>query len=160
MACIAVVKKASRALAITTGILATALLGVAPGTAYAQQHGGRPTASTSPQESASAVTWLESLLHGNAASPPEEVRPVRTVVASLHAPGEPVSLTGHIRARTEESLAFRIDGRVIARRVDVGQSVKPGDLVAEIDPLPQQDALRAAQAELAAAEAALPRGRQ
>ena len=31
-----------------------------------------------------------------------------------------MSLTGHIRARTEESLAFRIDGRMIARKVDVG----------------------------------------
>ena len=49
-----------------------------------------------------------------------EVRPVRTVVATARAEGEPVSLTGHIRARTEESLAFRIDGRVIMRRVDVG----------------------------------------
>ena len=57
-----------------------------------------------------------------------------------------MSLTGHIRARTEESLAFRIDGRVIARRVDVGAVVKPGDLVAELDPQPKQDALRAAQA--------------
>ena len=66
-----------------------------------------------------------------------------------------MSLTGHIRARTEESLAFRIDGRVIARRVDVGQIVKPGDLVAELDPQPQQDALRAAQAQHAAAQASL-----
>ena len=53
-----------------------------------------------------------------------DVRPVRTVVAATRAEGEPVSLTGHIRARTEESLAFRIDGRMIARRVDVGQVVK------------------------------------
>ena len=84
-----------------------------------------------------------------------EVRPVRTVVATARAEGEPVSLTGHIRARTEESLAFRIDGRVIARRVDVGQVVKPGELVAELDPQPQQDALRAAQASISAAQASL-----
>ena len=66
-----------------------------------------------------------------------------------------MSLTGHIRARTEESLAFRIDGRMIARRVDVGAVVKPGDLVAELDPQPKQDALRSAQASLAAAQATL-----
>ena len=66
-----------------------------------------------------------------------------------------MSLTGHIRARTEESLAFRIDGRMIARRVDVGAVVKPGDLVAELDPQPKQDALRSAQAALAAAQATL-----
>ncbi len=109
-------------------------------------------------KSAAALAWLGLTLFGfgtgSVPSPPE-IRPVRTVVATPHAAGEPVSLTGHIRARTEESLAFRIDGRVIARRVDVGQVVKPGDLVAELDPLPQQDGLRAAQAEHAAAEAAL-----
>src|SRR5690242_11188477 len=53
--------------------------------------------------------------------PSPEARPVRTMVATVPANGEPVSLTGHIRARTEQSLAFRIDGRLIARRVDVGQ---------------------------------------
>ena len=87
------------------------------------------------------------------ASLPPDIRPVRIVVATLHAEGEPVSLTGHIRARTEESLAFRIDGKMIARRVDVGQVVKPGDVVAEVDPQPQQDALRAAQARHVAAQA-------
>jgi len=87
------------------------------------------------------------------ASLPQDIRPVRIVVATLHAEGEPVSLTGHIRARTEESLAFRIDGKVIARRVDVGQVVKPGDVVAEVDPQPQQDALRVAQANNRAAQA-------
>jgi len=64
------------------------------------------------------------------------------------------SHTGHIRARTEENLAFRIDGRMITRLVDVGQRVQPGDPIAQLDPQPQRDALRAAQAKLAAAEAA------
>jgi len=89
------------------------------------------------------------------ASAPAEVRPVRTTVAAVQAQGESVSLTGHIRARTEENLAFRIDGRMIARRVDVGAVVKLGDPIAELDPLPQQDALRAAQAKLTAAQATL-----
>jgi membrane fusion protein, multidrug efflux system len=86
---------------------------------------------------------------------PAEIRPVRTVIAVARAEGEPVSVTGHIRARTEESLAFRVDGRVIARRVDVGQEVRKNDLVAELDPQPLRDALRTAQAAQAAAEAAL-----
>ena len=105
-----------------------------------------------------ALIWLSlALLTAGGASPPPspEVRPVRTIVATRSTEGEPVSLTGHIRARTEESLAFRIDGRVIARRVDVGQVVKPGDVVAELDPQPQQDALRAAQAKNVAAQADL-----
>jgi membrane fusion protein, multidrug efflux system len=88
-------------------------------------------------------------------APTAEIRPVRTVTAVAHAAGEPVSVTGQIRARTEESLAFRIDGRMIARRVDVGQEVRTNDPVAELDPQPLRDALRAAQATLTAAEAAL-----
>ena len=106
-----------------------------------------------------AFAWLGFTLFGigggSAPPPSPDIRPVRTIVATLHAEGEPVSLTGHIRARTEESLAFRINGKVIAREVGVGQVIKPGDLVAEVDPQPQQDSLRAAQAEHDAAKAAL-----
>jgi RND family efflux transporter MFP subunit len=87
--------------------------------------------------------------------PAAEIRPVRTVTAVAGSEGELVSLTGHIRAQKEESLAFRIDGRMIKRHVEVGQVVRPNDLVAELDSLPQRDALNAAQAKIAAAEASL-----
>jgi RND family efflux transporter MFP subunit len=87
--------------------------------------------------------------------PAAEIRPVRTVTAVAGSDGEPVSLTGHIRARTEQELAFRIDGRMISRRVGVGTVVRPNDLVAELDPQPMHDALREAQAKLAAAQASV-----
>jgi membrane fusion protein, multidrug efflux system len=103
------------------------------------------------------VPLLAVALLGACDKPPPaaEIRPVRTVAAVAGSDGEPVSLTGHIRARTEESLAFRIDGRMIRRHVEVGQVVKPNDLIAELDPAPQLDALHQAQAKLAAAEATL-----
>jgi RND family efflux transporter MFP subunit len=87
--------------------------------------------------------------------PTAEIRPVRTVVATPQTAGEAVTLTGHIRARTEENLAFRIDGRMLARRVNVGQELRPGDPVADLDTKPQQDGVRTAQAALAAAQASL-----
>ena len=65
------------------------------------------------------------------APPAAEIRPVRTVTATPHSEGELVRVTGQIRARTEESLAFRVDGRMIARRVNVGQLVRTNDLVAD-----------------------------
>ena len=106
--------------------------------------------------SAVALLSLTLLVVGGASPPPApDIRPVRTTVANPHAEGESVSLTGHIRARTEESLAFRIDGRMIARRVDVGAIIRPGDVVAELDPQPKQDALSSTQATLAAAVASL-----
>ncbi|MGO9483910.1 MAG: efflux RND transporter periplasmic adaptor subunit [Rhodomicrobium sp.] len=89
------------------------------------------------------------------APPAPEIRPVRSIVADPRSEGELISVTGHIRARTEKSLAFRIDGRMIARKVDVGDVLRVDDLVAELDPQPQRDALRAAQAKLAASQAVL-----
>ena len=75
------------------------------------------------------------------APPPPEARPVRTVTVERRAGGAPVSLTGQIRAQDEVSLAFRIDGRMLERRVNVGDRVKAGQLVARLDPLIQQNAL-------------------
>ena len=92
--------------------------------------------------------------------PAAEIRPVRTVTAVAGSDGEPVSLTGHIRARTEQSVAFRIDGRMITRQVDVGQVVRPNDLIAELDPQPKLDALHEAQAKLAASGGSSPRSQQ
>jgi RND family efflux transporter MFP subunit len=92
---------------------------------------------------------------GEQQPPAAEIRPVRTVTATPHSEGELVRVTGQIRARTEENLAFRVDGRVIARRVNVGQVVRTNDLVAELDPQPLRDALRTAKAKLAQAQAVL-----
>jgi RND family efflux transporter MFP subunit len=89
------------------------------------------------------------------APPAAEIRPVRTVTATPSSEGELVRVTGQIRARTEESLAFRVDGRMMARQVHVGQAVQANDLVAELDPQPLRDALRTSQAKLAQAEAVL-----
>src|SRR5262245_9718704 len=107
--------------------------------------------------SAAVFAWLGLALLGGCDKPQPvaEIRPVRTVTAVAGSDGELVSLTGHIRAQKEQSLAFRIDGRMIKRHVDVGQVVRPNDLIAELDPLPQRDALHQAEAKLAAAEATL-----
>src|SRR5262249_2078185 len=107
--------------------------------------------------SAAVFAWLGLALLAacDKPEPATEIRPVRTVTAIAGSDGEPVSLTGHIRAQKEQSLAFRIDGRMIKRHVEVGQLVRPNDLIAELDPVPQRDALHQAQAKLAAAEATL-----
>ena len=66
-------------------------------------------------------------------------RPRRGPAGTRHAVeqqagGETISLTGTVQAQTEINLSFRIDGRVIERRVDVGDSVEPGQLIALLDP--------------------------
>lgn len=93
------------------------------------------------------------------APPVSEARPVRAVVIERSAEGETVSLTGQVRAKDEVSLAFRIDGRVIERPVNVGDVLKPGQLVARLDPRDEENAVRSAEAKLAALEAVLTQAR-
>jgi RND family efflux transporter MFP subunit len=88
-----------------------------------------------------------------------QVRPVRTITIERGAEGEIVSLTGQVRAKDQAGLAFRLDGRMIERAVNVGDVVRASQVVARLDPLIQQNALRSAQANLAAAEAQLTEAR-
>jgi RND family efflux transporter MFP subunit len=94
--------------------------------------------------------------------PPQPVagaRPVRTVTVEHEAEGEIFSLTGQIRAKDQVNLAFRLDGKMIDRRVNVGDVVSAGEVVARLDPQNQENALRSAQADLASAEAVLSEAR-
>jgi multidrug efflux pump subunit AcrA (membrane-fusion protein) len=68
-------------------------------------------------------------------------------------------LTGQIRAKDEVSLAFRLDGRMIKRPVNLGDILKPGQLVAQLDPQDELNALHSAQANLMSAEAVLTEAR-
>lgn len=85
------------------------------------------------------------------APPVPEIRPVRVVTVERQADGSAVSLTGTVQAQTEVNLAFRIDGRMIERLVNIGDTLKAGDVIARLDPQNEQNALRAARAAVAAA---------
>jgi len=64
-------------------------------------------------------------------------------------------LTGEVRARHEVDLAFRVGGKILRRQVDSGQEIRPGQLLAELDPADLRLAASAAAAQLAAAESDL-----
>ena len=87
--------------------------------------------------------------------PAPEIRPVRAITIESRAAGGTVALTGTVQAQTEINQAFRIDGRLIERTVDVGDSVKPGQLIARLDPQNEESGLQAARAQLSAARAQL-----
>jgi RND family efflux transporter MFP subunit len=93
------------------------------------------------------------------APPTSQARPVRAVTVERVAGGETVSLTGHIRAKDQVNLAFRLDGRMIERPVNVGDVLKAGQVVARLDPQIQQNGLDTAQANLASVEAVLTQAR-
>lgn len=88
-----------------------------------------------------------------------QVRPVRTITVEKRQAGTPVTLTGRIEADDEVTLAFRISGRIIESDVKLGDQVKPGQLVARLESQNEQNALRSAQANLAAAQGQLTQAR-
>jgi RND family efflux transporter MFP subunit len=89
------------------------------------------------------------------APPTPQARPVRTVTVGRVAEGETVSLTGHVRAKNQVGLAFRLDGRMIERPVHVGDVLTAGQVVAKLDPQIQQNTLRSAQGDLSSLQAQL-----
>ncbi|HXZ16860.1 MAG TPA: efflux RND transporter periplasmic adaptor subunit [Roseiarcus sp.] len=82
-------------------------------------------------------------------------RPVRTVIAEKSELGQSIVLTGQILAEKETALAFRIGGRILERSADVGDRVKPDQVLAKLDPQNELNALRSARAALSAAEGRL-----
>ncbi len=89
------------------------------------------------------------------AAPEPGIRPVRAITVERNAEGEPVSLTGQVRAQDQVSFSFRLDGRLVERRINVGDAVQPGQVIGRLDPQIQQNSLRQAQAALSAAQAQL-----
>ena len=87
--------------------------------------------------------------------PPPVVRPVRSVVVEKRQVGDPKVVSGHLRARNEVNLAFRIAGRIIERKVGVGDKVEAGQTVALLDAEVERNARNSAQADVAAARASL-----
>ncbi|RAI60218.1 efflux RND transporter periplasmic adaptor subunit [Roseicella frigidaeris] len=86
---------------------------------------------------------------------PEAERPRPVQVAEVHlAPAtEAHAFTGVVRARHEADIAFRAGGRITARLVEVGQKVVAGQPLARIEEADLSLAMRAAEADLSAAEA-------
>jgi RND family efflux transporter MFP subunit len=93
---------------------------------------------------------------GQAPEPPApEIRPVRVVSVEKSGRGDVVSLTGTVQAQTDVNLAFRIDGRMVERLVNVGDAVKAGQVVARLNPDTERSALQGARADLVAAQGQL-----
>ena len=67
----------------------------------------------------------------------------------------PVTLTGRIEAEDEVALAFRISGRLLDNDRMLADRLEPGQVVARLESQNERNALRAAQANLAAAEGQL-----
>jgi RND family efflux transporter MFP subunit len=102
---------------------------------------------------ACSAVLLASACRAPEEPPPPEIRPVRVLKIEQRAAADTSALTGTVEARTEVNQSFRIDGRLVERYVDVGDLVRPGQLIARLDPQNEESALQGAQAQLSAARA-------
>lgn len=79
----------------------------------------------------------------------DPVRAVRVVTVAAQSTGGTQEFAAEIRPRIESRLGFRVGGKMLRRLVNVGDTVAPGQLLAELDPQDLrlgQDAARAATA--------------
>ncbi len=88
-----------------------------------------------------------------------ELRPVRSVLVQETAAGETFAVSGTVESQIEVDLAFRIGGRLVERPVQLGDTVEAGQLIGRLDATDEQNALRSAEASLAAAAGQLAEAR-
>lgn len=81
----------------------------------------------------------------------DALRPVRTVELRYDTAGETNRYVGTVQARHEVDQAFRVGGKIVSRKVDVGQTVREGDVLAILDDTDYRLAEEAAQQQLSAA---------
>ncbi len=85
----------------------------------------------------------------------EDIRPVRVLVVAPSGAKSQIELAGEVQPRYESQLGFRVGGKVIARRVDVGTVVKRGQLLMQLDASDFQLAQAQAKASVSAADSTL-----
>jgi membrane fusion protein, multidrug efflux system len=64
----------------------------------------------------------------------EDIRPVRAMVLQSSDIDVNAEFSGEVRSRVESRLGFRVGGKIISRKVDVGSVVKRGQVLMDLDP--------------------------
>ena len=84
--------------------------------------------------------------------PPEEpVRSVKLLTVGVGALESHLEYAGEVRARVESRLGFRVAGKIVQRQAELGQHVRAGQVLAQLDPRDYQLAADAARAQLSSA---------
>lgn len=82
----------------------------------------------------------------------EDIRPVRAVTVASASASAAFEVSGEVRPRIESRLGFRVPGKIVQRRVDLGAVVKRGQILMQLDPQDLALAQTQAKAGLMAAE--------
>jgi RND family efflux transporter MFP subunit len=87
------------------------------------------------------------------AEPPPPPRPALVVVVGKSSANDAMVLVGEVKSRYESNQGFRINGKIIERKVEVGSFVKKGQVLARLDAADANLSTQAASADVQAAEA-------
>ncbi len=86
-------------------------------------------------------------------APPEEpIRSVKVLTVGAQDFGASYEFAGEVRARVESRLGFRVAGKIVQRQAEVGQRVRAGQLLAQLDPQDYRLAADAARAQVQSAQ--------
>ncbi len=81
--------------------------------------------------------------------------PVEAMLPKPETVASDIALAGTIQARIQTNVAFRVDGKVTARNVEVGQHVTADEVLATLDPVEQRAGVANAQGAVTSARALL-----
>src|SRR5436190_15589524 len=84
--------------------------------------------------------------------PPEPIRSVKVITVGVNTFQASHEFAGEVKPRIESRLGFRVGGKIIKRQAEVGQRVKAGDVLAQLDARDYQLAADAAHAQVNAAQ--------
>jgi len=100
-----------------------------------------------------AVTLIAAALVLTACSKPaateEPIRAVKVITVGAEGMRSGAEFAGEVRARVDSRLGFRVGGKIVRRQAELGQRVKAGQVLAQLDPQDYQLAAQAAKAQVA-----------
>lgn len=85
----------------------------------------------------------------------EDIRPVRTLTVAPAGGQAVVEMAGEVVPRYESRIGFRVGGKIITRKVELGSVVRRGQVLMQLDPADLQLSQTQAKAAVAAAESNL-----
>lgn len=105
---------------------------------------------TSPLHRGAAIFALSFVLASCSKPVPtaEPVRAVKLMTVAVESMNSGAEFAGEVRARVESRLGFRVAGKLIKRQAEIGQCVRPGQVLAQLDPQDYKLAAEAMKAQL------------
>jgi multidrug efflux system membrane fusion protein len=79
------------------------------------------------------------------------IRAVKVITVGVDRMQSGTEFSGEVRPRVESRLGFRVGGKIVRRQAELGQRVKAGEVLAQLDPQDYKLAASAARAQVTAA---------